>query len=134
MWPPIAAALAVTGYRAGNSTSSTACSGSPRSCRASQNAPSTAPPRAPTRPSRGASRDRSLSRPGPWRNRLECEEQMIGAQEKIGVVGAGLMGAEIRLIFALPGLWELLTDPTTDNLAPPNNRLAPFPDPGFPRG
>jgi len=59
---------------------------------------------------------------------------MIGAQEKIGVVGAGLMGAEIALNFALAGHSVLLHDRTDEYLAAAKQRLATILDRGIPRG
>jgi len=59
---------------------------------------------------------------------------MIGAQEKIGVVGAGLMGAEIALNFALAGHSVLLHDRTDEFLAAAKQRLAGILDRGIPRG
>jgi 3-hydroxybutyryl-CoA dehydrogenase len=54
--------------------------------------------------------------------------------EKIGVVGAGLMGAEIALVFALAGHDVLLSDRTDEQLAAARNRLAAVLDRGIPRG
>jgi 3-hydroxybutyryl-CoA dehydrogenase len=59
---------------------------------------------------------------------------MIAAQEKIGVVGAGLMGAEIALNFALAGHSVLLHDRTDELLAAARQRLATALDRGIPRG
>jgi len=59
---------------------------------------------------------------------------MIAAQEKIGVVGAGLMGAEIALNFALAGHSVLLHDRTDELLAAARQRLAMVLDRGIPRG
>ena len=59
---------------------------------------------------------------------------MIGAQEKIGVVGAGLMGAEIALNFALAGHSVLLHDRTDELLAAAKQRLGTILDRGIPRG
>jgi 3-hydroxybutyryl-CoA dehydrogenase len=59
---------------------------------------------------------------------------MIGAQEKIGVVGAGLMGAEIALNFALAGHSVLLHDRTDELLAAATQRLGTILDRGIPRG
>jgi 3-hydroxybutyryl-CoA dehydrogenase len=59
---------------------------------------------------------------------------MIAAQEKIGVVGAGLMGAEIALNFALAGHSVLLHDRTDEVLAAARQRLATVLDRGIPRG
>src|SRR5215212_3926573 len=57
---------------------------------------------------------------------------MIEAQEKIGVVGAGLMGAEIALNFALAGHSVLLHDRTDEFLAAARQRLATILDRGIP--
>jgi 3-hydroxybutyryl-CoA dehydrogenase len=59
---------------------------------------------------------------------------MIAAQEKVGVVGAGLMGAEIALNFALAGHSVLLHDRTDELLAAAKQRLATVLDRGIPRG
>jgi 3-hydroxybutyryl-CoA dehydrogenase len=59
---------------------------------------------------------------------------MIGAREKIGVVGAGLMGAEIALNFALAGHSVLLHDRTDELLAAAKQRLGTIVDRGIPRG
>src|SRR5579863_6504675 len=56
------------------------------------------------------------------------------AMEKIGVVGAGLMGAEIALVFALAGHEVLLSDTGEDRLAAALDRLARVLDRGIPRG
>ena len=56
------------------------------------------------------------------------------AQEKIGVVGAGLMGAEIALVFALAGHEVLLSDRSDDILAAALDRLGRVLDRGIPRG
>ncbi len=56
------------------------------------------------------------------------------ASEKIGVVGAGLMGAEIALVFALAGHDVVLSDRTDEQLAAAKNRLASVLDRGIPRG
>lgn len=56
------------------------------------------------------------------------------ATEKIGVVGAGLMGAEIALVFALAGHDVLLSDTGEDRLAAALDRLARVLDRGIPRG
>jgi 3-hydroxybutyryl-CoA dehydrogenase len=56
------------------------------------------------------------------------------AAEKIGVVGAGLMGAEIALVFALAGHDVLLSDRSEDVLASALDRLARVLDRGIPRG
>jgi 3-hydroxybutyryl-CoA dehydrogenase len=59
---------------------------------------------------------------------------MIAAQEKVGVVGAGLMGAEIALNFALAGHSVLLHDRADELLASAKQRLATVLDRGIPRG
>jgi 3-hydroxybutyryl-CoA dehydrogenase len=56
------------------------------------------------------------------------------AQEKIGVVGAGLMGAEIALVFALAGHDVALSDRSEELLAAARARLAAVLDRGVPRG
>ena len=56
------------------------------------------------------------------------------AAEKIGVVGAGLMGAEIALVFALAGHDVVLSDRTDEQLAAAKNRLATVLDRGIQRG
>jgi len=56
------------------------------------------------------------------------------ANEKIGVVGAGLMGAEIALVFALAGHQVLLSDRSDDILAAALERLGRVLDRGIPRG
>jgi 3-hydroxybutyryl-CoA dehydrogenase len=56
------------------------------------------------------------------------------AAEKIGVVGAGLMGAEIALVFALAGHDVVLSDRSDDILAAALDRLARVLDRGIPRG
>jgi len=55
-------------------------------------------------------------------------------KEKIGVVGAGLMGAEIALVFALAGHDVLLTDLTDEGLARAVDRLGTILDKGIARG
>lgn len=59
---------------------------------------------------------------------------MAEAAEKIGVVGAGLMGAEIALVFALAGHDVLLSDKSEEALAAARERLARILDRGIPRG
>jgi 3-hydroxybutyryl-CoA dehydrogenase len=54
--------------------------------------------------------------------------------EKIGVVGAGLMGAEIALVFALAGHDVLLSDRTEELLAAALDRLGRVMDRGVGRG
>ncbi len=56
------------------------------------------------------------------------------AQEKIGVVGAGLMGAEIALVFALAGHDVKLSDRSEELLAAARTRLSRVLDRGIPRG
>ncbi len=56
------------------------------------------------------------------------------AGEKIGVVGAGLMGAEIALVFALAGHDVKLSDRSEELLAAARARLATLFDRGIPRG
>jgi 3-hydroxybutyryl-CoA dehydrogenase len=56
------------------------------------------------------------------------------AGEKIGVVGAGLMGAEIALNFALAGHDVLLSDRSEELLGRAKERLAALLDRGIPRG
>ena len=59
---------------------------------------------------------------------------MTEAREKIGVVGAGLMGAEIALVFALAGHEVVLADTGEAALAAALDRLARVLDRGIPRG
>src|SRR5579872_353279 len=56
------------------------------------------------------------------------------ALEKIGVVGAGLMGAEIALVFALAGHEVILSDRSDDILQRALSRLGQVLDRGIPRG
>jgi 3-hydroxybutyryl-CoA dehydrogenase len=56
------------------------------------------------------------------------------AKEKIGVVGAGLMGAEIALVFALAGHEVMLSDRSDDILERALTRLGQVLDRGIPRG
>ena len=56
------------------------------------------------------------------------------AKEKVGVVGAGLMGAEIALVFALAGHDVLLSDRSDDILERALARLGQVLDRGIPRG
>jgi 3-hydroxybutyryl-CoA dehydrogenase len=56
------------------------------------------------------------------------------AKEKIGVVGAGLMGAEIALVFALAGHEVMLSDRSDDILQRALTRLGQVLDRGIPRG
>jgi len=59
---------------------------------------------------------------------------MPDAREKMGVVGAGLMGAEIALVFALAGHEVLLSDRSDEILASALDRLGRVLDRGIPRG
>src|SRR5207247_2719937 len=54
--------------------------------------------------------------------------------EKIGVVGAGLMGAEIALVFAVAGHEVMLSDRSEELLSVAMERLARVLDRGIPRG
>lgn len=56
------------------------------------------------------------------------------AAEVIGVVGAGLMGAEIALVYALAGHRVLLNDVSEDKLEAARARLADIVDKGLKRG
>src|SRR6202035_5862978 len=56
------------------------------------------------------------------------------AKEKIGVVGAGLMGAEIALVFAFAGHEVLLSDTGEAQLAAALERLGRVIDRGIQRG
>ncbi len=56
------------------------------------------------------------------------------SSEKIGVVGAGLMGAEIALVYALAGHDVLLSDTSDDTLAAALKRLGTILDKGVARG
>jgi 3-hydroxybutyryl-CoA dehydrogenase len=56
------------------------------------------------------------------------------SDEKIGVVGAGLMGAEIALVYALAGHDVLLSDTSAENLAAATKRLGTILDKGVTRG
>src|SRR5260221_12526584 len=56
------------------------------------------------------------------------------AAEKIGVGGAGLMGAEIALVFALAGHGVVLSGRTGELLARAKQRLGTVLDRGIPRG
>ena len=58
----------------------------------------------------------------------------MSASEKIGVIGAGLMGAEIAFIFANAGHDVLLTDRTQDALDAAAKRLSSLYDKGVTRG
>src|SRR3569833_1395374 len=57
-----------------------------------------------------------------------------GAAMKVGVVGAGLMGAEIALVFALNGIDVVLNDVDTAALSRARDRLASLLDKGISRG
>ena len=59
---------------------------------------------------------------------------MADSKEKIGVVGAGLMGAEIALIHALAGHEVLLADRTVELVARALVRLKELLEKGVPRG
>ncbi|HEX4987131.1 MAG TPA: 3-hydroxyacyl-CoA dehydrogenase NAD-binding domain-containing protein, partial [Burkholderiales bacterium] len=54
--------------------------------------------------------------------------------QKIGVVGAGLMGSEIALVFALAGKDVLLGDTSGDNLGRAKDNLAKILEKGVGRG
>lgn len=54
--------------------------------------------------------------------------------EKVGVVGAGLMGSEIALVFALAGKDVLLNDTSEENLARAKGNLAKILEKGVGRG
>ena len=58
----------------------------------------------------------------------------MGAIEKVGVVGAGLMGAEIALVFALAGKDVLLNDVSEEHLARALDNLGRVLDKGIQRG
>jgi 3-hydroxybutyryl-CoA dehydrogenase len=59
---------------------------------------------------------------------------MSDGKEKIGVVGAGLMGAEIALVYALAGHPVLLADRNEELLARAMARLKDILEKGVPRG
>ena len=59
---------------------------------------------------------------------------MKHGKEGVGVVGAGLMGAEIALVFAVAGHDVLLSDRSDDILASALARLGTVLDRGIPRG
>ncbi len=59
---------------------------------------------------------------------------MKNGKEEIGVVGAGLMGAEIALVYALAGHEVLLTDTSGDILGSALQRLGTILDKGVGRG
>ncbi|HWA11762.1 MAG TPA: 3-hydroxyacyl-CoA dehydrogenase family protein [Burkholderiales bacterium] len=54
--------------------------------------------------------------------------------QKVGVVGAGLMGSEIALVFALAGRDVLLSDTSEDNLKRAKDNLAKILEKGVGRG
>lgn len=54
--------------------------------------------------------------------------------ERVGVVGAGMMGTEIALIFALAGVEVCLTDSSSEQLGRARDRLAGLLDRGVSRG
>jgi 3-hydroxybutyryl-CoA dehydrogenase len=56
------------------------------------------------------------------------------SDEKIGIVGAGLMGAEIAWVYALAGHNVLLSDTSEDHLAAAMKRLGTIADKGITRG
>jgi len=57
----------------------------------------------------------------------------LGKKEKIGVVGAGLMGREIALVFALASFQVLLSDLTQESLAQAVERLRDILEKGIAR-
>ena len=59
---------------------------------------------------------------------------MSAQKEVVGVVGAGLMGAEIALVYALAGHRVILNDRSDDILAKAKARLATLLEKGAPRG
>ena len=59
---------------------------------------------------------------------------MSAAKERIGVVGAGLMGAEIAFVFAMAGHDVLLTDRSEASLTAALERLGSLYDKGVSRG
>lgn len=59
---------------------------------------------------------------------------MTEGKENVGVIGAGLMGSEIALVFALAGHHVLLTDQSHELLAQARSRLATVLDKGVARG
>jgi 3-hydroxybutyryl-CoA dehydrogenase len=59
---------------------------------------------------------------------------MKDGKEEIGVVGAGLMGAEIALVYALAGHAVLLADTSAESLAAAMRRLDGILDKGIGRG
>jgi 3-hydroxybutyryl-CoA dehydrogenase len=58
----------------------------------------------------------------------------MGVQERIGVVGAGLMGSEIGLVFALAGHQVLISDQNESALTAAMTRLATITEKGTQRG
>jgi 3-hydroxybutyryl-CoA dehydrogenase len=58
----------------------------------------------------------------------------MARKEKIGVVGAGLMGREIALVFALAGHDVLMADRSEESLVQALNRLRSILDKGLERG
>ena len=54
--------------------------------------------------------------------------------QKVGVVGAGLMGSEIALVFALAGKGVLLNDTTEEGLKRAKDNLAKILEKGVGRG
>src|ERR1700684_350614 len=72
---------------------------------------------------------------GPGLRRDGCSFGRLGmALEKVGGVGAGLMGAEIALVFALAGHEVLLSDTGEAQLAAALERLGRTLDRGIQRG
>src|SRR5919202_1175923 len=59
---------------------------------------------------------------------------MAEKPERVGVVGAGLMGAEIAFVYALAGHDVLLSDTSEELLAKAKERLAGIVEKGVPRG
>src|SRR5580700_10105133 len=68
--------------------------------------------------------------------RRSCVARIKGARmsEKVGVVGAGMMGAEIGLVFALAGHDVVLSDTGEAQLSAAMERLARALDRGIQRG
>jgi 3-hydroxybutyryl-CoA dehydrogenase len=66
--------------------------------------------------------------------RISKEKTAMASQEKIGVVGAGLMGREIALVFALAGYDVLLCDRTEESLTQAKDRLDQIVEKGIARG
>lgn len=69
-----------------------------------------------------------------WFTMHEKETTLTGGKENIGVIGAGLMGSEIALVFALAGHDVVLVDRTEDILAAARARLATILQKGVARG